>query len=122
MCASTALPFLRHEKNGTFPGAQIQRKGRFELAGGGSLFLDEIGDISLELQPKLLRTVQEQEFEGLGSTRTIQVNVRVIAATHRDLRAMIQEEKFREDLSTDSTSFRSRFLLCASGGRTFRCW
>ena len=86
-----------HEK-GAFTGALLQRKGRFEVADGGSLFLDEIGDISLELQPKLLRAVQEQEFERLGSTRTIQVNVRLIAATHRDLRAMIQEEKFREDL------------------------
>ena len=86
-----------HEK-GAFTGALMQRKGRFEMADGGSLFLDEIGDISLELQPKLLRAVQEQEFERLGSTRTIQVNVRLIAATHRDLRAMILEEKFREDL------------------------
>ena len=86
-----------HEK-GAFTGALMQRKGRFEAADGGSLFLDEIGDISLELQPKLLRAVQEQEFERLGSTRTIQVNVRLIAATHRDLRAMIRDEKFREDL------------------------
>jgi formate hydrogenlyase transcriptional activator len=76
----------------------MQRKGRFELADGGSLFLDEIGDISLELQPKLLRAIQEQEFERLGSSKTIQVNVRLIAATHRDLRAMIRDEKFREDL------------------------
>jgi formate hydrogenlyase transcriptional activator len=86
-----------HEK-GAFTGALMQRKGRFELANGGSLFLDEIGDISLELQPKLLRAVQEQEFERLGSSRTIHVNVRLIAATHRDLGAMIREEKFREDL------------------------
>jgi formate hydrogenlyase transcriptional activator len=86
-----------HEK-GAFTGALMQRKGRFELADRGSLFLDEVGDISLELQPKLLRAVQEQEFERLGSTRTIQVNVRLIAATHRNLRTMIQEEKFREDL------------------------
>jgi formate hydrogenlyase transcriptional activator len=86
-----------HEK-GAFTGALMQRKGRFELADGGSLFLDEIGDISLELQPKLLRAVQEQAFERLGSARTIQVNVRMIAATHRDLGAMIREEKFREDL------------------------
>lgn len=76
----------------------MQRKGRFEMADGGSLFLDEIGDISLELQPKLLRAIQEQEFERLGSSKTIQVNVRLIAATHRDLRAMIREEEFREDL------------------------
>ena len=86
-----------HEK-GAFTGALIQKKGRFELADGGSLFLDEIGDISMELQPKLLRAVQEQEFERLGSARTIQVDVRIIAATHRDLPAMIREEKFREDL------------------------
>jgi formate hydrogenlyase transcriptional activator len=86
-----------HEK-GAFTGALMQRKGRFELADRGSLFLDEIGDISLELQPKLLRAVQEQEFERLGSSRTIHVNVRLIAATHRDLGAMIREEKFREDL------------------------
>jgi len=86
-----------HEK-GAFTGALMQRKGRFELADGGSLFLDEIGDISLELQPKLLRAIQEREFERLGSSKTIQVNVRLIAATHRDLGAMIEEEKFREDL------------------------
>jgi formate hydrogenlyase transcriptional activator len=86
-----------HEK-GAFTGALMQRKGRFELADGGSLFLDEIGDISLELQPKLLRAIQEQEFERLGSSKTIQVNVRLIAATHRDLGTMIKEEKFREDL------------------------
>ena len=86
-----------HEK-GAFTGALMQKKGRFELADGGSLFLDEIGDISLELQPKLLRAVQEQEFERLGSTRTLQVNVRMIAATHRDLSTMIRDGQFREDL------------------------
>jgi len=86
-----------HEK-GAFTGALMQKKGRFELADGGTLFLDEIGDISLELQPKLLRAVQEQEFERLGSAKTIKVNVRIIAATHRDLSSMIGEQKFREDL------------------------
>ncbi len=86
-----------HEK-GAFTGALMQKKGRFELADSGSLFLDEIGDISLELQPKLLRAVQEQEFERLGSAKTIHVDARIIAATHRDLRAMIREDKFREDL------------------------
>ncbi len=86
-----------HEK-GAFTGALMQKKGRFELADHGSLFLDEIGDISLELQPKLLRAVQEQEFERLGSTRTIHVDVRIIAATHRDLPVIIREGKFREDL------------------------
>ena len=86
-----------HEK-GAFTGALIQKKGRFELADQGSLFLDEIGDISLELQPKLLRAVQEQEFERLGSAKTIGVDVRMIAATHRDLPAMIRDGHFREDL------------------------
>jgi len=101
-CAAIPSGLLESElfghERGAFTGALMQRKGRFELADRGTLFLDEIGDISLELQPKLLRAVQEQEFERLGSTRTIQVNVRMIAATHRDLRAMIQEDKFREDL------------------------
>jgi formate hydrogenlyase transcriptional activator len=101
-CAAIPSGLLESElfghERGAFTGALMQRKGRFELADRGTLFLDEIGDISLELQPKLLRAVQEQEFERLGSAMTIQVNVRMIAATHRDLRAMIQEEKFREDL------------------------
>ena len=101
-CAAIPSGLLESElfghERGAFTGALMQRKGRFELADRGTLFLDEIGDISLELQPKLLRAVQEQEFERLGSATTIQVNVRMIAATHRDLRGMIQEEKFREDL------------------------
>jgi len=86
-----------HEK-GAFTGALMQKKGRFELAHGGTLFLDEIGDIPLELQAKLLRVLQEQEFERLGSTRTIHVNVRIVAATHRNLAEIIREGKFREDL------------------------
>jgi len=86
-----------HEK-GAFTGALMQKKGRFELADHGTLFLDEIGDISLELQPKLLRALQEHEFERLGSTKTIRVDVRLIAATHRDLQAMIRNNQFREDL------------------------
>ena len=86
-----------HEK-GAFTGALMQKQGRFELVDRGSLFLDEIGDISLELQPKLLRALQEQEFERLGSTKTIRVDVRLIAATHRDLQAMIHNNQFREDL------------------------
>ena len=86
-----------HEK-GAFTGALIQKRGRFELADRGTLFLDEIGDITLDLQPKLLRALQEQEFERLGSTKTIQVDVRLIAATHRDLAKMIDNSQFREDL------------------------
>jgi formate hydrogenlyase transcriptional activator len=86
-----------HEK-GAFTGALMQKRGRFELADHGTLFLDEIGDISLELQPKLLRALQEQEFERLGSNKTIHVDVRLIAATHRDLSLMIRNNQFREDL------------------------
>ncbi len=86
-----------HEK-GAFTGALIQKRGRFELADHSTLFLDEIGDIGLDLQPKLLRALQEREFERLGSTRTIRVDVRLIAATHRNLGAMIRDGKFREDL------------------------
>jgi formate hydrogenlyase transcriptional activator len=86
-----------HEK-GAFTGALMQKRGRFELADHGTLFLDEIGDISLDLQPKLLRALQEHEFERLGSAKTIRVDVRLIAATHRDLQAMIRNNQFREDL------------------------
>ncbi len=86
-----------HEK-GAFTGALLQKRGRLELADRGTLFLDEIGDISLELQPKLLRALQEQEFERLGSNKTIHVDVRLIAATHRDLSLMIRNNQFREDL------------------------
>jgi formate hydrogenlyase transcriptional activator len=86
-----------HER-GAFTGALMQKRGRFELADRGTLFLDEIGDISLDLQPKLLRALQEHEFERLGSTKTIQVDVRLIAATHRDLQGMIRNNQFREDL------------------------
>jgi formate hydrogenlyase transcriptional activator len=86
-----------HEK-GAFTGAISRSVGRFELADQGTLFLDEIGDIPPELQPKLLRVLQEQEFERLGSTRSIRVNVRVVAATNRDLRQMMQEHEFRADL------------------------
>jgi formate hydrogenlyase transcriptional activator len=86
-----------HEK-GAFTGAVERRIGRFELADGGTLFLDEVGDIPQELQPKLLRVLQEQEFERLGSGKTIQVDVRLIAATHRNLAKMVAENRFRSDL------------------------
>ena len=86
-----------HER-GAFTGAVSQRIGRFEAAHNGTLFLDEVGDIPLELQPKLLRVLQEQEFERLGSGRTLRTNVRLIAATHRDLPGMVRQSGFREDL------------------------
>jgi formate hydrogenlyase transcriptional activator len=86
-----------HEK-GAFTGAVVRKAGRFELADGGTLFLDEVGDIPLELQAKLLRVLQEQEFERLGGTKTIRVNVRLVAATNRDLAKMVEEGRFRADL------------------------
>jgi len=86
-----------HEK-GAFTGAIAQRIGRFELANHGTVFLDEIGEIPLELQPKLLRVLQEREFERLGSSRTIRTDARLVASTNRDLAAMVKEQKFRMDL------------------------
>jgi len=86
-----------HEK-GAFTGATGQRKGRFELAHGGSIFLDEIGDLSAAMQIKLLRVLQEKEFERVGGTATIKVDVRVIAATNRNLESLVEEEEFRQDL------------------------
>jgi formate hydrogenlyase transcriptional activator len=86
-----------HEK-GAFTGAIAQRIGRFEVANGGTIFLDEIGEIPLELQAKLLRVLQEREFERLGSSRTLRTDARLIAATNRDLETMVSEQKFRSDL------------------------
>jgi transcriptional regulator with GAF, ATPase, and Fis domain len=89
--------FFGHAK-GAFTGATSERKGRFQLADGGTIFLDEIGELPLDLQVKLLRVIQEGEFEPVGSSRTIKVNVRIIAATHRNLLELCTQNKFREDL------------------------
>jgi transcriptional regulator with GAF, ATPase, and Fis domain len=101
-CAAIPLDLLEselfgHEK-GAFTGAVAQKIGRFEMAHSGTLFLDEIGDLPLALQPKLLRVLQEQEFERLGSGRTHRINVRMVAATHRDLTEMVAGRSFRSDL------------------------
>ncbi len=101
-CASIPTGLLEselfgHEK-GAFTGAIAQRIGRFELANRGTIFLDEIGEVPLELQPKLLRVLQEREFERLGSSRTMRTEARLIAATNRDLSEMVEEQKFRSDL------------------------
>ena len=101
-CAAIPFDLLEselfgHEK-GAFTGAVAQKVGRFEMADTGTLFLDEIGDLPLALQPKLLRVLQEQEFERLGSGRTHRINVRLVAATHRDLAQMVARNEFRSDL------------------------
>jgi formate hydrogenlyase transcriptional activator len=101
-CAAIPSELLENElfghERGAFTGAWAQTKGRFQMADGGTLFLDEIGDMPLELQPKLLRVLQEREFERLGSAQTIQVNVRVVAATNQDLEQLVTKKLFRVDL------------------------
>jgi len=101
-CAAIPGPLLESElfghERGAFTGAFAQTKGRFQLADKGTLFLDEIGDLPLELQPKLLRVLQEQEFERLGSSQTIRVDVRVVAATNQDLSQLVANKQFRADL------------------------
>ena len=101
-CAAIPGPLLESElfghERGAFTGACVQTKGRFQMADRGTLFLDEIGDLPLELQPKLLRALQEQEFERLGSSQTIRVDVRVVAATNQDLSKLVANKQFRADL------------------------
>ncbi len=101
-CAAIPFDLLESElfghERGAFTGAIAQRTGRFELADKGTLFLDEVGDIPLGLQPKLLRVLQEQELERLGGTRTYRVDVRLVAATNRGLASMVERNQFREDL------------------------
>src|SRR4030095_2871617 len=101
-CAAIPSGLLESElfghERGAFTGALMRKAGRFEIANKGTLFLDEVGDIPLELQPKLLRVLQEHEFERLGSTHTQQVDVRVVAATHCNLKQMAEDREFRSDL------------------------
>jgi formate hydrogenlyase transcriptional activator len=101
-CAAIPAALLESElfghERGAFTGAVTQTKGRFQMADGGTLFLDEIGDMPLELQPKLLRALQEREFERLGSTQTVRVNARVVAATNQDLGHLVSKKLFRADL------------------------
>jgi two-component system response regulator HydG len=101
-CAALPETLLESElfgyEKGAFTGAAGRKEGRFELANGGTLFLDEVADLSLVTQPKILRVLQEGEFERLGATRTIQVDVRIVSATNQDLAEMVKEKRFREDL------------------------
>ena len=101
-CAALPANLIESElfgrEKGAFTGAHTRQAGRFEVADGGTIFLDEIGDLALELQTKLLRVLQDGEFERLGSARTVKVNVRVIASTNRDLKAEMRDGRFREDL------------------------
>jgi DNA-binding NtrC family response regulator len=114
-----------HEK-GAFTGAVQQRQGRFELADGGTLFLDEVGELPPEAQAKLLRVLQEREFERVGGTKTIRVDVRLIAATNRDLQKHVRQDLYYRlnvfPIPTASTSFRFRCRPCARGARTSRRW
>jgi transcriptional regulator with PAS, ATPase and Fis domain len=108
-----------HEK-GSFTGAHAEKKGLFEIADRGTLFLDEIAELDVGMQAKLLRALQERKIRRVGGTHEINVDVRVIAATNRDLRAMVATGAFVTIFTTASTCFRSTFRRCASVARTSR--
>jgi two-component system nitrogen regulation response regulator GlnG len=110
-----------HEK-GAFTGADRRRIGKFEQCNCGTLFLDEIGDMPLALQAKMLRVLQEQAFERVGGNETVRTDVRLIAATHRDLKVWSDEGRFRPDLYFRLSTFTIHLPPCASGGTTCRCW
>jgi len=119
--ALLASELFGHEK-GAFTGALQKRRGRFELAQKGTIFLDEIGEVPGETQVALLRVLQEREFERVGGSDAISLNVRIIAATNRDLSAAVSAGMFPLICTIGSTCFRSPYHRCASVGKTFRCW
>jgi len=114
-----ASELFGHEK-GAFTGALQRRQGRFELADGGTIFLDEVGELPVEIQMMLLRVLQEREFERVGGSKPIPVNVRVIAATNRDLQAAVADGIFRRIFSIDSTCSRWTCPPCANAGSMSR--
>ena len=124
-CAALPTTLLESElfghTRGAFTGAVNARKGRFALAGRGTIFLDEIGDTTAEFQTKLLRVIQDREFEPLGAEKTEHTDARVLAATHRDLEQMIEDGTFREDLYYRLRWSKSPCHRSASGGMTFPC-
>ena len=107
---------------GAFTGATNHRVGRFEQANGSTIFLDEIGEMPLELQAKLLRVLQEREFQRLGSSETVKVDLRIVAASNVDLAKRVDEGRFREDLFYRLNVVRSARRPCASGSPIFRRW
>ena len=125
-CAAIPITLIESElfgrEKGAYTGAHARQIGNFELASGSTLFLDEIGELPLEVQGKLLRVLQEMKLERLGSPKPIPVDLRVIAATNQDLEARVREGKFRADLFYRLNVFPIRVPPCASAGKTYNCW
>ena len=109
-------------EKGAFTGANQRKPGLVETAQGGTLFLDEIGDVPLPMQVKLLRLIESGTFRRVGGVEALRADFRLVAATHKPLREMIDDGRFRQDLFTGSTRFRFRCRRCASGAGTSRCW